>query len=303
MEKNNQTPTVTYPGWSGQFQFDSKIKNLIKEIPALDILSNDSNDWSNSFYLNPSSSYKYNIELTYFTSKFSNKSKDNQNSVFKNIAKKIGFLLINNADWFPVDDSEKRCNWVSFDNYEYKENGTISAVNFKLLDNSFVNGILGVCFFLKILYDIFPKVKEFDTTFYRASKSIINFSNPSDIEKMFLSYTEYWYQKNDYDLNGLNLSLSTSRPKNHNKIGLIKLLDEIIFTDYDTEKVYKNPNFKELLDHLNEFYENDMPFSFLTNTEEFCPSFDLGLSYVGYACLRLHNINLFPRLFLQVTYS
>lgn len=261
--------------------------------------------WFEQFHLNPTSAYKYEAELNYIKAKNSKKKQRKIDCIYAEYAKRIGILLVSEAEFYPVKKNELECNWVSFSHFGYSEEN-ISSINLKVLDRTFEKGSLGISFLLKKLYDVFPENKEFDTTFYRATKNQIfrKGSNLTDIEKWFVYNTNYHYFKGRTKFKSINPQLICLERKNNLKnLNLIKFLDRIISEDSVNITAQNSELLKQFEKSLKLFIEEDKPFEEISQTKEFKPDLNLGLAYIGYACLRLCNATKYPSLPLSFDYN
>jgi hypothetical protein len=296
----------------------NRFQNLVKEIvPGNENLL--TGNWTDHFFLNKYSNYHYENELQYLLKNFKKQPSNLLSEIKKNIysksALKIAFILTSNAIWYESEIDSNRnqyleCNWASFSKQTFMNNEAqmLKEIEYKMLDTSFENGKLGVSFFLKKMYDLNKEYyREFDTTFYRATKKQIfrKEKNLSDIEKWFVYNTNYHYFRDRHKLKSIIPSvISIQRKNNLKNLDLIKFLDSIICQDQGLDNLI-NQN-SELIEKfeilLNLFLEEDKPFDEISQTKEFKVDLNLGLTYIGYACLRLYDAKKYPSLPLNFNY-
>lgn len=259
-------------------------ENLISEINKFDPINfnssenSEDNNWINRFYLNKSSIYDYSPEMNYFRNSISKKLNKESENEYLNLAKQIGSKLVSDAFWFENQKGEKmNCNWVAF-----QKTSNTDFNEFKVLDNDFINGRLGISFFLRKLYDELLDYKEFDTASFRAAREYLDFKTPSNETKWFVRNSQFWevgWTDEKFDDGTSQFEIN----RNNHFVDIFSAVDEII--SGISMKIDKN-NLDKIIDEIKLYLDEGKPF-YLFETDEVFPTFNGGLAYFGYFFLKL----------------
>lgn len=314
--------------------FLSKVKNGLTKLTQQQKISETS--WTSRFYVNQYSNTDYKNEIAFFDKTYNNprevvvmlpvqksisnewlyENKNNDRKKYLFIAVKIANLICKEAIWYKTEKDlydynyyyPLLCNWFSFDKKLTDDSKKTVGYEFKLLDNTFLKGRLGVAFFLKMIHRAY-KDEIFYRTSYRAFQGSIFPRNKNDEDTYLFNWV---YQQikdtlikkvfNDIEKNSnevIEKEFEIKRSLNAWKDSKFRVIDKVVFTNSDItndDKIIIN----EL---MSEYFDVERPFGNALGTDEFCASICDGYALLGYCFLRLYDSITFKRLPYKVTYE
>ena len=264
--------------------------------------------WTERFYVNHDSNYDYKHEIVFFEkildySKSSPSKIINSTSDYLEIAIKIGNYITNEAYCYPDSTNEElNCNWISCFGMErtiYYGNQESRKFTFKSLDNSLLEGKIGVAHFLINLFRA-TSDKFHYTLAYRAIKASTKPNDNYDLQWFFKVNPRFRTNQEFLKIKKQDFILrKDTKFSRDNEISSInKIFDKLVFTD----EVLDQGEYDEVEIFMDNFSSSNTFLNFQGN-EEICLTLKEGYSLVGYAFLRLTNRKKFKKLPFQVEYN
>jgi hypothetical protein len=317
-------PQVT---WS-QMKFNPKIE-IFTEIDSeisthfSNVLASNSPNirkWSDSFYLNKEAKYDYKEVFSKFKPAMKLRKESflnfiDENNIFLQAAILYGYSIAKEAVWFTQDNCSY-CTWLSFSgliNSETQLNKN-EGNKFNSVDNSFINGRLGIVFFLIKLNSLTSDNVLLNTAIkgieiIKLIKPEKDLKNENEI-KWFKKYTYQILKEegrlikilNSVRQDGIGKSFSFDIKRQVNQkvdLELMNLIIKVLTSDYK----YLTLSYSEKV-LVNDFINNNIliekPTEKVNGSEEFVPTFNYGKAFLGYFFLRLYDPYKFEPIPLKV---
>lgn len=330
LKKNKIHPTISefikslnanqFRGSIKETQVVSAVTNFskgvnIKPFKDFDIFKFKTVKWTDQFYVNQFSNYNYENEVRFFARKYVRKDKGICNPYLK-AAHEIGKNICREAIFYPHEKSDKLfCNWISYESKIERPSirNTVFGYNFVALNNSLLDGRLGVALFLKILFE-YTDDPTFYTFSFRAIKGAIAGYDSVDLKENCHELRWFFDQISDnkikesfkYELQQLrecdaksSFSVKFKREEFPSTMqDYTSLIDKVVTQDkfqLDTEEQ------KKVLDIL-ELVSNERPLGIITGIDETCVNLKEGLAILGYFLLRLYSPNTVRALPFEISY-
>jgi hypothetical protein len=324
-----------------------KSKAKLPSIPKLLKLINYRNpNWTKQFHVNEFSINSYKEEFRFFEKTYNNnrillinlpkdlavnndwlyenKASDKKKYLFT--AVQIANILCKEAIWFeqssPVDKKTisypLNCNWISFKGILNSNSSPNSSIgyHFDALDETFIEGRLGVAYFLKQVHKAYR-----DETFYRTSYRTLEgaFKQlPKTLNNKYLSELNWIINKMRDNLTK-RVKFFKNTENLVSKRGLIapfeveikrnigawreekfqSVIDKIISNDFFQ---LSNNELKVIDEMLTNYFDVERPFGNALGTDEFCATIKDGYACLGYFFLRLYDPITFKALPFKITY-
>lgn len=331
LKNNNTLPTITefidglntnqFGRSTKETQVASAITNFckradIKPFIGFDTFNFKTIKWTDQFYVNQFSNYNYQNEVRFFESKYIRKDKETHNPYLK-AAQEIGKNICREAIFYPHEKSDMLfCNWISYESKieRLSIRNTVFGYNFVALNNSLLDGRLGVALFLKILFE-YTDDSTFYTFSFRAIKGAIAgygtvglkenchelwwFFDQINDKRIKKSFENELIQLSECDSKS-NFSIEFKREKaSITTQDYTSLIDKVVTQDkfqLDTEEAKK-------VDEILKLVNNESPLGIINGIDETFVSLKEGLALLGYFFLRLYSPNTVRALPFKISYS
>lgn len=282
-------------------------------------------NWTDNFYLNQYSKYNYSEEISYFKHNLFNHkhlNTENRNSLssspntneYLETAYLIAQTISREAHFYPSKKEEYHlhCNWVSYSSTNFSSilaksrKQQVISYEFKALNSSFLQGRLGVAYFLKKLFKV-KKDQNIYRIFYRTFQGVTELIKQKNEEETYLNELKWFYSEvEDNLLSKVNftafirehpadvISPKFKIIKRNSFTEFHKIIDKVVGSDYDLSDIEKNI----VNDSINDLKEGK-PFLNFHGNEEMCLDIVNGYALLGYFFLRLHDKQKFQPLSFQ----
>lgn len=282
-------------------------------------------NWTDNFYLNQYSKYNYSEEISYFKHNLFNHkhlNTENRNSLssspdtneYLETAYLIAQIISREAHFYPSKKEEYHlhCNWVSYSSTNFSsilaksKKQQVISYEFKALNSSFLQGRLGVAYFLKKLFKV-KKDQNIYRIFYRTFQGVTELLKQKNEVETYLNELKWFYSEvEDNLLSKVNftafireypadvISPKFKIIKRNSFTEFHKIIDKVVGSDYDLSDIEKNI----VNDSINDLKEGK-PFLNFHGNEEMCLDIVNGYALLGYFFLRLHDKQKFQPLSFQ----
>jgi hypothetical protein len=280
-------------------------------------------NWTDTFYINQYSKYNYSESISYFKrnlfrySNHRNKDTDSillNNNDYLDSAYLIAQIISREVHFYPSKKEKyyMHCNWISYNSTNVSpilgknKKKQVIGYKFKALDNTFLEGRLGVAHFLKQLH----KVKKDQNVYrisYRTLQGVIESLRDSNELDSHIDELRWFYEENnDRLLNEVEFTqflreyslknspiFSIAKRNNLSKIHLI--IDKVVSRDFVLDDCEKETIYSFIID-----LREEKPFVNFHGNEEMCLSIKYGYALLGYFFLRLFDKKKFKPLPFQI---
>ena len=282
-------------------------------------------NWTDNFYLNQYSKYNYSEEISYFKHNLFNHihlNTENRNSLssspdtneYLETAYLIAQIISREAHFYPSKKEQYHlhCNWVSYSSTNFSsilaksKKQQVISYEFKALNSSFLQGRLGVAYFLKKLFKV-KKDQNIYRIFYRTFQGVTELIKQKNEVETYLNELKWFYSEvEDNLLSKVNftafireypadvISPKFKIIKRNSFTEFHKIIDKVVGSDYDLSDIEKNI----VNDSINDLKEGK-PFLNFHGNEEMCLDIVNGYALLGYFFLRLHDKQKFQPLSFQ----
>ncbi|RFS15359.1 T3SS effector HopA1 family protein [Emticicia sp. C21] len=327
------------------FHTIQKKKELPTVDDIIKSLNKNNANWSNRFYVNEFSNFHYSEEFRFFerTYKYNKQliitppsdlsikndwlyeNRDSKTKKYLQTAVQIGNMLCKEAIWYDPKDYMRdpntagakyhnesynyplNCNWMSFNETIVNSLSDKIGYQFVALNETFVEGRLGVAFFLRKLYRAYK-----DETLYRTSYRALEGALNQLPEKPDSKYIDQlgWVINEMEDKQTLKVEFFKKakaiaknsgpfnieikrRPNAWRKVKFKDLIDKVVSTD---KFILSEEELKIVDELLKEYFDVERPFGNALGTDEFCATIKDGYALLGYFFLRLYDSKSFRAL-------